>query len=83
MTGPEKANMDKLAISRLFSAGVTIVSLTCDGPSCYFAMVQELKASCLKDDVRPYFQHPLNSTVKVYVILDVCHMLKLGRNTLA
>ena len=83
LTGPEKANLVKLAISRLFSAGITIVSLTCDGPSCHFTMVQELGASCSSDDMRPYFRHPRNSTAKVYIILDVCHMLKLVRNTLA
>lgn len=34
------------------------------------------------NDLQPYFPHPLDKTKKVYVMLDVCHMLKLIRNTL-
>ena len=83
LTGLEKANLVKLAIARLFNAGITIVSLTCDGPSCHFTMLQELGASYMSAEMQPYFQHPLDSTAKVYIILDVCHMLKLVRNTLA
>lgn len=31
----------------------------------------------------PYFPHPQNENEKIWVLLDVCHMLKLVRTTLA
>jgi len=31
---------------------------------------------------KPYFTHPSNSDVKIFGVCDVCHMLKLIRNTL-
>ncbi|CAB3990496.1 Hypothetical predicted protein [Paramuricea clavata] len=35
------------------------------------------------DDLDPSFVHPADSNQKIHVVLDVCHMLKLVRNTLA
>ena len=46
-------------------------------------MLSKLGASLSNDDMRPYFPHPCESGEKVYVMLDVCHMLKLVRNTCA
>ncbi|KAF0702530.1 THAP-type domain-containing protein, partial [Aphis craccivora] len=34
------------------------------------------------DDIKCWFEHPISKT-KIFFILDVCHMLKLARNTLA
>jgi hypothetical protein len=46
-------------------------------------MMMELGAK-LDDpsDIQPLFRHPCDSSLKVYVLFDVCHMLKLLRNTL-
>ena len=64
---------------------VSVVSLTCDGPSCHFTMMDDL--GCVLDplDLQAFFvhPHPSNSSLKVYILFDVCHMLKLMRNTLA
>ncbi|KAK3910037.1 DNA transposase [Frankliniella fusca] len=35
------------------------------------------------NEFRTYFYHPSDKSVKVYFILDICHMLKLVRNALA
>ena len=33
-------------------------------------------------NIRSYFDHTADNTLKLHVILDACHMLKLVRNTL-
>ena len=39
--------------------------------------------ACRKiENLQCYFVHPLDKTLKIYVVLDVCHMLKLVRTTL-
>ena len=84
MTSVERANLVKICLLKLNDIGVKTVSLTCDGPSTNQAMLKVLGA---KLDVlgtsQPYFLHPGDATQKVYVMIDICHMLKLVRNTLA
>ena len=46
-------------------------------------MLSELGARLKPNNLLPWFPNPSNSCEKVYVLLDVCHMLKLLRNTLA
>ena len=82
LSGKERANLVKLCIKKLHDVGVEVISLICDGPSCHFAMLRELGASMSPPNLKPYFTHPLDKKKRVYVLLDVCHMLKLIRNTL-
>ena len=87
LDGKEDANLVKLCIKKLDDVGVDVISLTCDGPSYHFAMLRELGAKMSPPNLKPYFVHILSHFVwdkkKVYVLLDMCHMLKLTRNTLA
>ena len=83
LSGKERANLVKVCIQRLSDVGVKVISLTCDGPSCHFSMLSALGASLHLANMIPYFPHPNNNKEKIYVLLDVCHMLKLVRNTLA
>ncbi|KAJ8334003.1 hypothetical protein SKAU_G00413220 [Synaphobranchus kaupii] len=83
ITRKEKANIIRESLCRLHAIGVRVVSLTCDGPSQNFAMVRELGADLNISNVRPYFPHPEDPTLKVHVLLDPCHMLKLLRNAFA
>ncbi|KAJ8333906.1 hypothetical protein SKAU_G00412300 [Synaphobranchus kaupii] len=83
ITGKEKANIIRESLCRLHAFGVRVVSLTCDGPSQNFAMVRELGADLNISNMRPYFPHPEDPTLKVHVLLDPCHMLKLLRNAFA
>ena len=46
-------------------------------------MLSELGASLSLTTFTPHFPHPVSSEEKVHVLLDICHMLKLVRNTLA
>ena len=83
--GSERANLVKICIERLSDAGIKVISLTCDGPSCHFSMMSHLGASLKIPNLKPYFPHPKadNEHDKVYTLLDVCHMLKLIRNCLS
>ena len=83
LSGEERANLVKVCIERLSDVGVKVISLTCDGPSCHFSMLSTLGASLHPSKMIPYFPHPQNKDEKIWVLLDVCHMLKLVRNTLA
>ncbi|KAJ8047187.1 DNA transposase THAP9 [Holothuria leucospilota] len=83
LNGSERANLVKLCIQRLSDVGIKVVSLTCDGPSCHFTMISELEASLHASNLVPSFPHPVNEGEKVHVLLDVCHMIKLVRNTWA
>lgn len=82
LSGSERANLVKICIKKLHDAGVSVISLTCDGPSCHFTMMKELGARLEPNNLKTYFPHPLEPNKKIHVLLDVCHMLKLVRNTL-
>eukprot|EP00112_Aurelia_sp_Birch-Aquarium-sp1_P019768 Seg4956.1 transcript_id=Seg4956.1/GoldUCD/mRNA.D3Y31 product="DNA transposase THAP9" protein_id=Seg4956.1/GoldUCD/D3Y31 len=82
LSGLERANLVKVCIQRLHDAGVIVVSLTCDGPACHFSMLTELGAHLTPPNLQAYFLNPLDPNKKIYILLDVCHMLKLVRNTL-
>ena len=82
LAGVERANLVRLCIERLTDTGVTVASVTCDGPSCHFSMLRELGANLAPNDFRSYFPHPTKPGLSVRVFLDVCHMMKLVRNTL-
>jgi len=81
LTGKELANLVTEAVTMLVEVGITVVSLTLDGPANHLAMLTELGVSLKPGDLRPFFT--VNSGAKIYVLLDPCHMLKLMRNRLA
>ena len=83
LSGAERANLVKVCIQYLSDVGVKVISLTCDGPSCHFSMLSALGATFKALDMVTYFPHPQDKKEKIYALLDVCHMLKLVRNTLA
>ena len=82
LSGCERANLVKVCVEKCHDVGVEIVSLTCDGPSCHFTMLSTLGAKIDISQMKPYFTHPSDITRIIYVLLDICHMLKLVRNTL-
>ena len=83
LSGEKRANLVKICLEKLHSTGVLCTSLTCDGPQANQAMLKSLGADLRHTSIQPWFPHPCNSEVKVYVLLDVCHALKLARNVLA
>ncbi len=82
MNGAERANLIKQCLLKLHDIGVEVASVTCDGPSCNFSMMEAMGVKLDPPDMKSYFLHPADSSVRVYIILDACHMLKLVRNCL-
>ena len=82
LSGAERANLVKQCLMKLHDVGVRVVSLTCDGPSFHLSMMKELGASLDPANLNPSFVHPSDETLLVFIIFDVCHMLKLVRNVL-
>jgi len=83
MTGTERANLVLECLRKLHTIGVRVTSVTCDGASSNQNMFLQLGASLSREKIQPWFQHPSDPRCHVYIILDVCHMLKLIRNTFA
>lgn len=57
-----------------------VKSLTFDGPTKNIATAKKL--GCDINNLEGFFVHPCRPDLKVYIILDICHMLKLARNAL-
>ncbi|GFO07766.1 THAP domain-containing protein 9 [Plakobranchus ocellatus] len=86
LSGTERANIIKTYILKLHDVGVRVISLACDGPSCHFSMLKQLGACLEGNDPNKFetsFPHPASADDRIYVLLDVCHMLKLFRNAFA
>ena len=83
LSASERANLIKICLEKLHSTGVVCTSLTCDGPQTNQSMLPYLGANLKHSSMKPWFPHPSNPEQKVYVLLDVCHALKLVRNVLA
>lgn len=60
LTGKEKANLVLQALTTLYDVGVTITSITCDGPSGHFSMAENFCAK-VQDvtNLCTYFEHPV------------------------
>ena len=71
-----------MRFQHLSGVGIEVISFTCDGPSCHFSMLSALGASLDPSQMTTWFPHPDDENKKIYILLDVCHMLKLVRNTL-
>ena len=70
-------------MEKLHETGVHAVSITSDGPSTHLAMMSALGAKLDPENMRPFFPHPCNPEERVHVLLDIAHMVKLIRNSLA
>lgn len=80
ISGQEKANIVLEALRQIKEVDCRILSVTCDGPSVNFKMMKELGCNVTDlNNIKNYFIHP-TSGEKVYILFDVCHMLKLIRN---
>lgn len=75
----EKANLVKGCLSMVHSVGVIVTSVTFDGAAANLSMARTLGASFSPDCLKTFFPHPVTKE-KVFLLLDVCHMIKLIRN---
>ena len=80
LSGEERANLVNEAFIRLHNTGVRPISLTCDGPPCHFTMLRCLGVDTSVDTMDPTFPKHVDSSSRIPVFLDVCHMVKLLRN---
>lgn len=83
LNGQERANLLTCCLTKMFEADIDVVSVTFDGSASNLSMASSL--GCVLNSLNPVtsFNHPCDSSCKVSVILDPCHMLKLIRNMLA
>lgn len=77
----EKAILIASVLKALTTIGIRVVSVTSDGLSSNLAAYDILGASFTDENAAPYFVNPDNG-LKVYLIHDPPHMLKLTRNCL-
>lgn len=74
------AQLTQSVICELYAVGVTVRSVTCDGPVTNLRTLEVLGCVLQHDNLEPSFKHPCDETVTVHCILDPVHMLKLARN---
>lgn len=79
MNSDQQTNFVVDCIRRLHSSGITVRAVTCDGTEVNMKMFRNL--GVIMDE--PFFSHPCDSSVNIYGVCDICHMLKLVRNALA
>ena len=75
-----QAQLIKKAIILLLHENIIVKAITFDGAAKNIATARKL--GCNISVLQGSFIHPCRPDLKVYVILDICHMLKLARNAL-
>ncbi|KAL1510058.1 hypothetical protein ABEB36_004713 [Hypothenemus hampei] len=83
LSGGERANLVTQAFRLLHESNVKIYSVTFDGAASNLSTFTNLGANfdCYSVNFKPYFRNPVTGET-CYVFLDLCHMIKLIRNTL-
>ncbi len=80
VNGKMQAELIKEAINLLTEAALDVQAVVFDG--CAKNLTTARCLGCNIDKFDGSFNHPSRPNKTVYVILDVCHMLKLARNSL-
>ena len=81
-TAPVQGQLIKDGISLLHGAGLNVLAVVFDGCPTNQSIAKVLGCQMKVSHIKPWFPHPKLSASKVYVIFDVCHMIKLIRNVL-
>lgn len=76
------ANLATIAIEKLNETGVVVMSLTCDNPSNNWTMLKEMGAKLTCDGLKTALDIVNILGYPIYATPDVCHLIKLVRNTL-
>nr|CAI5838465.1 unnamed protein product [Callosobruchus analis] len=83
LNGTKKANLVNRALEFIAETGIIVSSLIFDGGPSNVSMVSILGADLTHPaSLKTYFMYPVNN-YKIYMFLDICHVLKLVRNSLA
>ena len=80
ITSKMQAQFINEAINLITEASLEVHGVTFDGCATNIATARCLVCKIDKFDVS--FKHPTRQNKTLYVILDICHMLKLARNSL-
>ena len=78
-----QAQLIRDCISLLHDEGLCVHSLIFDGTYTNQFTAKQLGCSLTVNNFQSWFPHPSNTTDRIHVIFDACHMLKLMRNLLA
>lgn len=79
ISGLQKAELVRTCLDLLAECDVTVVTLTFDGAPNNIAMAKHLGCNLDCENLNTQFQH---NDLKISILLDPCHCLKLVRNTL-
>lgn len=82
LNATKKANIVKEVLIFLNEADIKLSSITFDGNATNIAVAKCLGADLSISKLNPLFNHPVTKKL-VCIFLDICHMLKLLRNTLS
>jgi hypothetical protein len=80
MNAEKRVELLHESLKRHYEVNVIITSFTVDGAAVNIKMFKLLGASLDLNNLRPWFIHPCDISLKVYIFLDPSHMLKLVRN---
>ena len=81
-TAHVQGQLIKDGISLLHGAGLNVLAVVFDGCPTNQSTAKVLGCQMKVSHIKPWFPHPKLPASKVYVIFDVCHMIKLIRNLL-
>jgi hypothetical protein len=79
MNADQQTNFVLDCMKRLHHSGITVRTVTCDGTEVNMKMFKNFGITV----ENPSFRHPCDSSINIFAVFDVCHMIKLLRNTLA
>lgn len=69
-------------ILALYKVGAIVKNIVCDGAKTNKSAINILGCSGKLNDTRCFFDHPADSSIKVYIFFDVPHLLNCTRNHL-
>ena len=64
----------------MYTQGLHTIAIVFDGTNANKCTATYLGCDMSTDNIQSWFLHPSDEMSKVYIIFDVCHMLKLVRN---
>ena len=79
LNAPERANLCTIAVQKLLDIGVTVTSLTCDGPQVNLSTLKHLGANLDGNNLDTQLFQDLNSR-PIFSIVDMVHSVKNVRN---
>lgn len=83
LNADEKSCLVVTALQKLYDVGIRVVSITCDCLAANWSTLKKLGAVIDLQNLKAWFPHPSNPDLKVYLVLDPSHLIKLIRNALS